>query len=323
MKRYVYSAILAAAIAPASASAAEQCGEVSITEMNWASSAIVTAVSSFLMEQGYGCDVTVVPSDTTPAVTSLAENGEPDIVTELWTNSVGDVYKKLKADGAIVELTSVLDPGGVEGWWLPTYLVEEHPELKTIEGVLANPELVGGMFNNCPDGWGCRVASDNLIRAFDVESHGIEIFNHGSGETLATSMASAYESKEPWFGYYWGPTTPLGKYDMTSIDLGEYDKEAHLANQNANTPDPKPSAFPSAPVLTVVTKEFQQEQPEIAKLMSNVTFKTDTMSQILAWQDENNATNEEAAVYFLANNKDVWADWLSDEAREKLSNLLK
>ena len=323
MKRYVFSAALALAIAPAGAFAAEPCGEITITEMNWASSAIVTAVSKFLMEQGYGCKVTAVPSDTTPAVTSLAENNEPDIVTELWTNSTGDVYKRLKDEGKVKELGSVLDPGGVEGWWLPTYLVEQHPELATIEGVMANPELVGGMFNNCPDGWGCRIASDNLIRAFGLKDAGIEIFNHGSGETLATSMAAAYQSKEPWFGYYWGPTTPLGKFDMTSIDLGEYDEAAHLANQNKNAPDPKPSSFPDAPVLTVVTTDFSERHPEIADMMSKVTFKTDTMSALLAWKEDSDASNEEAAVHFLQENKDVWKDWLNDDARENLAALLK
>ncbi|MDF3383657.1 MULTISPECIES: ABC transporter substrate-binding protein [Sulfitobacter] len=321
MKRYLLGT--AFAVATPMAAAAQDCGEVSIAEMNWASAQIVTAVTEFLLTQGYSCDVTVVPSDTTPAVTSLSENNEPDIVPELWPNSAGDAYKKLKADGKIVELTSVLDPGGVEGWWIPTYLAEEHPELKTIEGILENPELVGGMFNNCPDGWGCRVVSDNLARAYDLEGNGIEVFNHGSGETMVTSMASAYESQEPWFGYYWAPTTPLGKYDMTSVDLGEYDETAHNANQNADTPDPKPSAFPTAPVLTVMTKDFHDENPEIAEFIGNVTFKTDEMSKLLAWQGENNASNEEAAVYFLQNNKDVWAEWLSDDARGNLSKLLE
>ncbi len=37
---------------------------------------------------------------------------------------------------------------------------EANPELAMIEGVLANPDLVGGRFNNCPDGWGCRIISD-------------------------------------------------------------------------------------------------------------------------------------------------------------------
>jgi len=81
---------LAAGAAMTTAGAAHaECGEVSITEMNWASSQIITEVSKFLMEQGYGCTVEKVPSATTTAVASLAENGEPDIVTELWLNSTG------------------------------------------------------------------------------------------------------------------------------------------------------------------------------------------------------------------------------------------
>ncbi|WP_424934515.1 ABC transporter substrate-binding protein [Amaricoccus macauensis] len=320
-----YAAFLAApflAVAlPAMAQA--DCGEVSIAEMNWASAEVVTQVEKFLMEQGYGCTVSIVPSDTVPAVTSLAENNEPDTVSELWINSAGDAYSKLKEEGKVVELGSVLEPGGVEGWWIPSYLAEEHPELTTIEGVLANPELVGSMFNNCPDGWGCRIVNDNLIPAFDLEGSGIEIFNHGSGETLATSMASAYENEEPWFGYYWAPTALLGKYDMVSVDLGDYNEEAHAANQNQGNSDPQPSAFPDAPVLTVATADFAEREPEVAEMLANVSFNVDDMNAVLAWKDENNASGEEAAVYYLTTYKEKWSSWLNDAAREKLAAILQ
>ena len=96
-------------------------------------------------------------------------------------------------------LGKVLDPGGVEGWWIPTYLAEEHPELKTIEGIMANPELVGGTFNNCPDGWGCRVVSDNLSRALDLDESGLDVLHHGSGETLESSTESADQNKDHQF----------------------------------------------------------------------------------------------------------------------------
>ncbi|KXS53000.1 MAG: glycine betaine/proline transport system substrate-binding protein [Marinobacter sp. T13-3] len=58
-------------------------------------------------------------------------------------------------------------------------------------------------------------------------------------------------------------------------------------------------------------------------MLSNMTFKTSTMSSILAWMDENNATGEEAAVYFLSNNKDEWSNWLNDSARKRLANILE
>lgn len=319
--KYKIAATACAIVLPGFAMASD-CGEVSITDMNWASSAIVTEISTFLLTHGYGCDVTRVPSDTVPAVTSLSENGEPDIVTEMWTNGGGEAYKKLVEQGRVKELTAVLEPGGVEGWWIPTYLADAHPELKTIEGVLANPELVGGRFNNCPEGWGCRILNDNLSRALGVEESGIEVFDHGSGETLAASIAAAYDAQEPWFGYYWAPTKVMGKYNMTKVELGPVDPEAHHRNQTKDRDAPEISDFPPSPVWTVVTNEFEAEHPELAALMSNVKFTADEMSTILAWQDENNASAEEAAVNFLINNKSVWADWLNDDAKSNLAQIL-
>ena len=321
MKRIMSAAALGLFALPAAAEA--ECGSVSITEMNWASASVVTNVADFLMAEGYGCDVTVVPSDTVPAVTSVAENNEPDIVTELWLNSAGDAYRRLEEQGQIRRVAEVLDPGGVEGWWIPSYLAEEHPELATLEGILENSELVGGMFHNCPEGWGCRVVNDNLNAVIDLPSHGIEVFDHGSGETLASSMASAVQNGEPWFGYYWGPTVPLGKFDMTRVDLGPVDEEVHARNQNPDTDNPGISDFPAAPVLTAVTSDFAEREPEIAELMANMTFQTDTMSGILAWMDENGADSEEGAVYFLTNFTEEWSAWVNDEARDNLAALLK
>lgn len=83
-----------AAAITASASKAETCGEVSLMQGDWGSAQIVTAVSKFLMEQGYGCDVTTVPLTTNPAMVSVAETGEPDILTEIWTNGA-PAYKGL------------------------------------------------------------------------------------------------------------------------------------------------------------------------------------------------------------------------------------
>jgi len=321
MKRIMSAAALGLFALPAAAEA--ECGSVSITEMNWASASVVTNVADFLMAEGYGCDVTVVPSDTVPAVTSVAENNEPDIVTELWLNSAGDAYRRLEEQGQIRRVAEVLDPGGVEGWWIPSYLAEEHPELATLEGILENSELVGGMFHNCPEGWGCRVVNDNLNAVIDLPSHGIEVFDHGSGETLASSMASAVQNGEPWFGYYWGPTVPLGKFDMTRVDLGPVDEEVHARNQNPDTDNAGISDFPAAPVLTAVTSDFAEREPEIAELMASMTFQTDTMSGILAWMDENGADSEEGAVYFLTNFTDEWSAWVNDPARENLAALLK
>ena len=144
-----------------SGAAKADCGEVSVGAMGWASGESIAAVAKFVLEVGYGCKVKIVPTDTVPAVTSLAENGKPDIVPEVWNNSA-PAYSKLVAAGKVITASSVFANGGEEGWWIPTSLAEKHPELKTIKGILANPKKVGSMFHNCPVGWGCRVVNDNL-----------------------------------------------------------------------------------------------------------------------------------------------------------------
>ena len=106
MKLKMLTATAAFALSLGATSATASCGKVSITEMDWASSAVVTAVANFLMTQGYGCDVQVVPSSTVPALTSLAETGEPDILTEVWANST-PAYEGLLAEGVQINMYNV------------------------------------------------------------------------------------------------------------------------------------------------------------------------------------------------------------------------
>ena len=313
---------MSVAIGAGASDARADCSEVSITEMNWASASVVTNVAKFIMEQGYGCKVTAVPSDTVPAATSLAENGEPDIATEMWINSA-PVYQKLEAEGKVKTISNVLSDGGAEHWLVPKYLADKHPELKTIEGVLANPELVGGRFHNCPEGWGCRIVNDSLVKAFDLEGNGIEVFNHGSGDTLAGSIAAAYADEKPWFGYYWAPTALLGKYEMVPIDLGPYNDEIHQCNRNPECKEVGKSPYPSARVVTGVTTDFAAREPEVVEMLSKLSFTNQQMGEVLAWKEANNASNEEATVHFLTTYKDVWADWLNADAKANLAGLLK
>lgn len=318
-RNYLNAAVAFAALSATQAAA--DCGDVTITEMDWASSAVVTHVAKFLMEQGYGCNVQTVPSSTVPAIASLAETGQPDIVTELWTNSA-PAYFELKDQGKVVDLAHVLTDGGVEAWWIPSYLAEAHPELRTLEGIKANPGLVGGRFHDCPAGWGCDTINNNNLIAAGMAEAGIERFQHGSGETLATSIAAAYEAQEPWFGYYWAPTSVLGTYPMVMVETAPYSEELHSCNLEDECGKPGLSAYPRADVLTVASAGFVAREPEAAELLRNLSFTNEQMNSLLSWQEINGASYEEAAVHYLINYKDVWSEWISAEAAEKLSDLL-
>ena len=324
MKKLIFGAVISTLSMGISVIAAKaECGDVSIGAMGWASGEAITAVATFVLEQGYGCSVLVVPTDTVPAVTSLAENGQPDIVPEVWKNSA-TIYDELEASGKVITASNVFANGGEEGWWIPTSLAEKHPELKTIDGVLANPELVGSRFHNCPVGWGCRIVNYNLKIVYQLEAKGIEVFDHGSGANLRASIAAAFANNEPWFGYYWGPTAVLGKHEMTRVDIGDVDPVQNAINQSPDSPEDKlaPSGFPPAPVLNVVTADLAKREPEVFKFIQNMSFPNDIISKMLAWKEANNASASAAAAWILTNHKDVILSWVNEDAKAKLNKLL-
>ena len=324
MKKLIFGAVISTLSMGISVNAAKaECGDVSIGAMGWASGEAITAVATFVLEQGYGCSVLVVPTDTVPAVTSLAENGQPDIVPEVWKNSA-TIYDELEASGKVITASNVFANGGEEGWWIPTSLAEKHPELKTIDGVLANPELVGSRFHNCPVGWGCRIVNDNLKVVYQLEANGIEVFDHGSGANLGASIAAAFADNEPWFGYYWSPTAVLGKYEMTMVDIGDIDPAQHAINQNPDAPEDTlaPSGFPPAPVLNAVTADLAKREPEVFKFIQKMSFTNDIISKMLAWKEANNASASAAAAWILTNHKNVVLSWVNEDAKAKLKKLL-
>ena len=187
---------------------------------------------------------------------------------------------------------------------------------------MANPAAVGGKFHDCPSGWACDIINNNNLIAAGAEAGGLERFQHGSGETLQTSIAAAYDEKAPWFGYYWAPTAVLGKYPMVAVEVPAYDAEAHTCNGNVDCANPGFSAYPASKVVTAAAGGFSEREPAAAALMAKVSFTNEQMGEVLAWRLDRNASYDEAAVYFLTNYKDVWAEWLNDEAREKLAAIL-
>jgi glycine betaine/proline transport system substrate-binding protein len=188
---------------------------------------------------------------------------------------------------------------------------------------MANPAAVGGKFNDCPSGWACDIINNNNLIALNAEAGGLERFQHGSGETLQASIASAYDEKKPWFGYYWAPTAVLGKYPMVQVKVAEYNADAHTCNGDVDCADPKVSSYPRSKVVTAASAAFVEREPAVAELLKNVAFTNAQMGEVLAWRLDNNASYDEAAVYFLTNYKDSWAGWLNDEAKGKLAALLK
>ena len=76
-----------------SAQAADECGSVTIADMNWSSASLIANIDRFILEHGFDCEAELVPGDTMPTTTSMIEKGQPDIAPELWANAVKEIIE--------------------------------------------------------------------------------------------------------------------------------------------------------------------------------------------------------------------------------------
>ncbi|WP_377297846.1 ABC transporter substrate-binding protein [Rhizobium sp. SGZ-381] len=332
MKTLLASTALAAGLyAMAGNAQAAGCGDVSIAEMNWASAGVAAQVDKIILEKGYGCTVTLVTGDTMPTFTSMNEKGQPDVAPELWVNAVRTPLDAAVSEGRLIIAAEILADGAVEGWWIPKFLADAHPDIKTVQDALKHPELFPapedasrGAVSNCPSGWNCQVSTANLYRALGAKDKGFDLVDTGSAAGLDGSIAGAFAKKTGWLGYYWAPTAILGKYEMAKLSFGvPHDKaDWDACTAVPDCPNPKVNSYPTSQAYTVITKQFSEKAGVALDYVKARKWGNAMVNSILAWQDANQGTNEDAAKYFLKNNPDVWTTWVSPEAATKVKAAL-
>ena len=333
MKRLIASLTVTSAMAGlAGMAAAQDCGSLTIASMNWQSAELAAAVDQFILNNGYGCSAEIIQGDTVPTITSMVEKGQPEIAPEGWVDLVPEVIQQGIGEGKIVVTTDILSDGAVQGWWVPKYIVDANPDIKTIDDMLKHPELFpdpedsskGAVFNG-PQGWGGTVVTSQLYKAYGAEAAGFTLVDTGSAAGLDGSIARAYEQKQGWVGYYWAPTALLGKYEMVKLDHGvAYDEaEWKACTSNAECAEPKKNDWPKDKVQTVVAKAWADTAPaEVMDYLGKRSWTNATVNGVMSWMTDNQATGEDGARYFLEQNEEMWKAWVSPEAAEKIKAAL-
>lgn len=306
---------------------AEDCGDVTISNMNWQSAEVIANIDKIILTEGYGCDAELVVGDTVPTLTSMIEKGQPDIAPEGWVDLQPELVQRGIAENKLVSTVEVLSDGAIQGWFIPKYIADANPDIKTIDDALKHPELFpapedpskGAVYNG-PQGWGGTLVTAQLFKAYEAEKAGFTLVDTGSAAGLDGSIAKAYERNEGWMGYYWAPTSILGKYEMVKLEYGVPFDEAEWKRCNtiADCPDPKRNEWPADSVETLVTSDFAERAGPIMDYLKTRSWSNDTVNKLLAWMTDNQATGEEGATYFLRNNEDIWANWVSPEVAEKV-----
>ncbi|MET0810795.1 MAG: glycine betaine ABC transporter substrate-binding protein, partial [Thermoleophilaceae bacterium] len=120
-----------------SASAGKDCGKVVINEQAWAGSTANTYIAKAVLEDELGCEVEITKIAESPVYQALAD-GKVDAALEDWEHP--------KEEKQYIKTGKVVDGGplGVEGhigWFIPKYLMDEHPEFASWEGLKGQEDL--------------------------------------------------------------------------------------------------------------------------------------------------------------------------------------
>ena len=313
----VFGAIAAAFLLSTTSHAA--CGKITIADMNWASASLMAHVDKAILT-AMGCEVELVAGSTMPTFTSMNETGDPDVAPEVWANAFQDLVDSAVGAGRLHIGNAAPMSGLGEGWWVLPHTLDQHPELTTAEAILARPDLFPdkedpsrGAFHGCPAGWGCQLANQALYDGFGMDALGWNLIDPGSAAGLDGSIAKHSEQGEHWFGYYWNPTSIIGKYDMQAIDMGSWagadnwDGCVALGNVGCEA-----SSWTPSRVNTLLSDNMYYNGPTGAMAYFEArTYPGTVMNAMLVWMEDTGGTGADAATEFLSSQGDTWKAWVS------------
>jgi len=335
MKKFLLASCLGIGIMGFAGQVAAQdnkvCGDVTIAVFNWQSAEFLAALDKFVLNAGYDCQVSVVPGVPPSIFTSMVEKGQPDIAPESWIATFPEILNPAIADKRLLLLGNSLSDGGQQGWYIPKYTAEQHPEIKTIADALAHPEIFPfdedpskGAVINGPQGYGGAVVTGQIFKAYGAADKNFVLVDTGSAAGLDGAIARAYERKLPILAFYWEPTSLLGRYEMVRLDGGAHDgAEWARCTSVITCDDPKPNIWMVDDVYTAIVAPFSERAPQqVTDYLANRSLDNKTLNGFLAWMSENQATGDEGARYFLQNAPEIWQAWVSQAAAAKIKAAL-
>ena len=306
--------------------------DIKIAELNWQSGSMIANIDAYILKHGYGHNVEIVPGGIDATIQSMMATGEPNIFGEAWTSLLGDGAKDYIKRGLLIQVRDEVVVGAGEGFYIPDYIALEYG-FTTIEQVLERPDLFphpedsskGGIVI-CPEGWSCLKHNNNLFRAFDMEAKGWKTIDPGSGTGLNSAWEGAVAKEQPFVGYYWEPTSFVGKLGLVKLgaDVGyagddNWTNCISLAVEECE--NPQPSAWPTSATGTIITPSIQLNK-DVVDYLSKRSIDGKVVTAMLVWFDDNQATAEDAAVEFLKQYPLLWSKWVTPEVAEKLTTEL-
>jgi glycine betaine/proline transport system substrate-binding protein len=194
----------------------------------WTASRLNAEVAKNIIESELGNPVKITEVNENDAMFTGMADGTLDAVLEIWPSGVTDAETAYFDEGTVVDLGELGAVGKI-GWFVPQYVIDEHPELATWEG-FADPELAA-LFATAETGeLGRFLGTDPSYSQYDEEIIAnlelpLQVVFSGSEPATVAEIDARVAAEEPIVLYWWTPTAAVAKYDLVNVALPEYTEE--------------------------------------------------------------------------------------------------
>lgn len=310
---------------PISASAACE-SPIKFGALTWESGQFISGVLKYIAEDGYDCTIEEVPG-AGPALETALSQDDIQIIGEQWVGR-SPIMEQAIEENKVAVIGDTLKGGATQGWYVPKYVLEENPGLRSYQDLPEYAELFKdpenpskSRFMNCPSGWTCEIFNTRLLKNTGLDN----TFNNahpGTGAALDAEIASAFEQHKPLLFYYWQPTGLMAKYDFAPLAFPAHNDACWQDLLRVDGTADCVSGFPVSPLGIAVSTPFLASNPELAEVFKQVQFTSDELNGAILEMSENKRSGEEQALVFLRENPNVWQQWVSEEAATNLADKL-
>jgi glycine betaine/proline transport system substrate-binding protein len=225
LKRLLVPALLAgvAALLVAGGAAGRQakCGSLTMDENAWAGATANVYVVKYVLEKNYGCKVNIAKlPESTPLFQAMTD-GKVDVVLEDWNNIQLKVNQHfVTKEKSVIDLKGSGVIGHI-GWFIPTYLMKQHPEFKTWKGLKGKESLFKspesgsqGMFLGGDPSYVQKDAQ--LIKQLGLNFKFVSV---GAEPAQVARWTQLYKQKKPVLFYWYTPQYLNSAYQLSEIKL--------------------------------------------------------------------------------------------------------
>jgi glycine betaine/proline transport system substrate-binding protein len=298
--------------APADATAAAPAAAITLklAANPWSASQLNVAVAKVLLEEQLGHTVEIVEIDENAQWPALA-SGDLHASLEVWPSGHAENVAEYIETQQAVEDGGPLGVIGKIGWYIPSYLLTEHPELATWEG-FTTPEAAQ-LFATAETGEsGQFLAGDPSWVQYDadiIENLGLnfQVVTAGSEDALLAALDGAYGREEPILFYFYKPHAIFAQYELTEVQLPPYSEECYAQAESGGIA----CDYPQDELFKIFWAGLKEAAPDAYNLLQKMSYDTQTQIELIANVEVEGQSIEEVAKAWVEANESVWRAWLT------------